>query len=167
MSKILYLLRHAQSAEKQQGQTDKERELTPVGVKETLQIGTHLYQKKIFLDAIYTSVAVRAIRTAQLISDTLKVDSEKIIREEELFQASVRTFFEFITTVEDVYSHVMCIGHNPVISYLSEYLCKAEIGDMPTAGLVTIKFSLETWAGIQEGNGQLVDFVTPASLSDD
>ena len=164
MTKILYLLRHAQSAEKQQGQADKDRELTPVGIKETLQIGTYLYQKKIMLDAIFYSVAVRAQTTAQLISDTLKINNEKIIPEDELFQASVRTFFEFIGQLDDTYNHVMCVGHNPVISYLAEYLCKEEIGDMPPAGLTIIRFNIHTWKDVKEGNGEMVTFVTPKEL---
>lgn len=166
MPKILYLLRHAQSAEKQQGQTDKDRELTTQGIKETLQIGTYLLHEKILLDVIYTSVAERAQTTSQLISDALKVDTDKIVLEEELFQASVRTFFEFITKIDNAYNHVMCVGHNPVISYLAEYLTKAEIGDMPPAGLAIVKFMINSWRDIQEGNGELVNFVTPASLSD-
>ncbi len=164
MPKLLYLLRHAQSADKQPGQTDKERELTPKGMQDSLKMGTYLLREKILLDVLYTSTANRAQATAQFISDTLKLDNEKIINDDELFQASVRTFMEFIMQVDEAYSHIMCVGHNPVISYLSEYLCGAEIGDMPTASLVVIKFTVNSWKDITQGSGNLQKFIKPDSI---
>ncbi len=165
MPKMLYLLRHAQSVEKQQGQADRDRELTAKGVKETFQIGAYLHREKIFPDIIYTSAAFRASTTAQLIADTIKLDLGKIIADEELFQASVRTFMEFIQQLDDAYSSVLCIGHNPAISYLAEYLSKAEIGEMPTAGLVILKFSISNWEDIEEGNGEFIQMITPDLLT--
>lgn len=166
MPKLLYLLRHSQSADKQPGQSDKERELTPTGMQNSLQIGSYLLKEKILLDVLYTSTANRAQATAQLISDALKIDAEKTIPEDELFQASVRTFLKFLTKIDDAYSHVMCVGHNPVISYLAEYLCAAEIGDMPTSGLAIIKFSVNSWKELTQGVGELQGFITPESLSE-
>ena len=116
-----------------------DRELTPVGTKQTFQLGAYLHREKIQPDVIYCSNAVRARTTAQLISDTIKLDVEKIIPDEELSQASVRTFFEFISQLDDAYTRVMCVGHNPEISYLAEYLTEAAIGVMQPAGMAAIK----------------------------
>ncbi|HEX5171121.1 MAG TPA: histidine phosphatase family protein [Cyclobacteriaceae bacterium] len=165
MTKLLYLLRHAQSAEKQQGQTDRERELTQQGVKESFQIGAFMHREKIFPDAIYCSVAERARMCAQLIADTIKLDLGKIIPDEELFQASVRTFMEFVQRLDDSYKSVMCIGHNPAISYLAEYLSKAEIGELPTGGLVILKFPIDNWEDVNEGTGEFIQLVTPTMLT--
>lgn len=157
-------MRHAQSAEKQPGQFDKDRELTPGGVKEALQIGAFITRKNILLDVIYSSNAMRAIMTSRLISDAIKFDEEKILGDDELYNASVRTFFEFISCLDDAYSNVMCIGHNPVISYLAEYLTKAEIGDMETAGLAIIRFNVNTWKEVSQGNGELIEYTNPRLL---
>ncbi|NJM26507.1 MAG: hypothetical protein HC859_14535, partial [Bacteroidia bacterium] len=94
MGKFLYLLRHSQSADKQPGQPDKERELTPAGIKEALLIGAFLNKENISVDVIFTSTASRARATAQLVTDIVKLDPEKMLADEELFNASVRTFFE-------------------------------------------------------------------------
>lgn len=165
MPKLLYLVRHAQSAEKQQGQADKDRELTPTGVKEALQVGTFLYQEKILLDVIYSSIALRAQTTAQLIADAMRLDHDKILYEEELFQASVRTFLEFIAGLDDSYSYVMCVGHNPTISYLAEYISKSEIGDVPPAGTAIIKFNVHSWKDVPQQVGQLMVYTTPTLLT--
>lgn len=167
MPKQLYLLRHAQSADKQAGQADKDRELTPVGTKETFQIGAFLHHDKIDLDVIYCSSALRARTTAQLISDTIKLDVEKVIADEELFQASARTFFEFVQRLDNAYSNVMCVGHNPAISYLAEYLTNAEIGDMLPAGMVSIRLKIDLWENLQKGEGEMMQYIYPEMLSPD
>jgi phosphohistidine phosphatase len=167
MSKLLYLLRHAQSVEKQAEQADRDRELTPIGTKETFQMGAFLHREKILPEVIYCSNAVRASTTAQLISDTIKLEVEKIIIEEELFQASARTLFEFIRRLDDSYSNVMCICHNPAISYLAEYLTNAEIGEMPTAGMVTIRLNVDSWEELEKGSGEMTQYVYPEMFNTD
>jgi len=164
MLRYLYLLRHAQSADKQMGQHDLTRELTPTGVKQALIIGTYLFKQNTSLNCILTSVAERAKATAGLVGDALKFDPDKIILQEELYDASTRTFFQFITQLEDHYQHLMCVAHNPAISYLAEYLTKAEVGDMAPAGLVIIKFNLKSWKDVSQGNGELIQYITPAML---
>ena len=160
-------MRHAQSADKQPGQADKERELTLKGMRDATQIGRHLYAQKIIPKIILSSTAVRAKTTAQLVYDALKVENEKIQLEDELYEASVRTFLELAKQLDDSTNSVMCVGHNPAISYLAEYLTKAEIGDMPPAGLAIIQFQTLNWKNIDEGTGMLTFFLTPENLNDD
>jgi len=164
MPRFLYLLRHAQSADKQMGQRDSDRELTPEGVKQSIIIGSFLFRQNIVPDIILSSTAERAKATAGLIADTVKVDLEKIQLHEDLYDASTRTFYQFLTQLEDQYQHIMCVAHNPAISYVAEYLTKSEIGDMPPAGIAIIKFNIQSWKDIGEGNGELMNYVNPALL---
>lgn len=166
MSHVLYLMRHAQSADKQPGQADKERELTPQGMRDTLKVGGQLYLQKIIPDLILSSTAIRAKHTAELVVDVCKLMSDKMQLDEELYTASVRTFLELVNQLDDSFRAVMCVGHNPVISYLAEYLTKAEIGDMPAAGLVMIQFREQHWKEIQQGSGEVIAFLTPENLED-
>ncbi|HEY9005563.1 SixA phosphatase family protein [Ohtaekwangia sp.] len=165
MPRYLYLLRHAQSAEKQINQNDIDRELTTVGVKEALMIGGYLHRQQIIFDAILTSTAERAKATAGLVADALKIHPDKVTLQEELYEASTRTFFQFVTQLEDHQQHVLCVAHNPVISYLAEYLTGAEVGDMATAGLSIIKFNIHSWKEVSQGNGELENYVTPEMLT--
>ena len=165
MPRYLYLLRHAQSAEKQIGQTDKDRELTPSGVKQSLRVAAFLLQQKTFPDAIVSSTANRTRATVSWICDALKFDSEKIFYHEELYEASTRTLFKFLSQLEDDLHHVLCVGHNPAISYLAEYLTKREIGEMVPAGMAIIQFNIERWQHISEGTGELIKYVEPEFIS--
>lgn len=164
MERFLYLMRHAQSADKQPGQTDKERELTVQGLRDSIKIGAWLYNEKINPDAIVSSTAVRAKSTAGLLVDTMKLMPEILRLNDELFDASVRTFLQEITQLEDTLNRVLCVGHNPAVSYLAEYLTKAEIGDLPPGGLVIIQFDILLWQKIGEGSGKFVKLITPETL---
>jgi phosphohistidine phosphatase len=165
MQRYLYLLRHAESKEKQVGQDDIERRLTPRGMREALLMGTHLFKEKTTLDSIISSPAERAKATAGLVVDGLKLDPNDIVYSDELYEASTRTFFNFISGLNDEHKRIMCIGHNPVISYVAEFLTKEEIGDMAPGSLVTIKFNLASWKEVGEGNGALENYIYPEMLN--
>lgn len=158
-------MRHAQSADKQPGQADKERELTLKGVRDARLIGGHLYARKIIPKIIFSSTAVRAKTTAQLVSEALHVETGKIQLDDGLYDASVRTFLELVKEIDDSANAVMCVGHNPAISYLAKYLTKAEIGEMPPAGLSIIQFQTMHWSDCSEGTGILTTFLTPENLN--
>jgi phosphohistidine phosphatase len=166
MSRYLYLLRHAESSEKLPGQPDKERELTSRGIREAILIGSYLYKENISFDTVLCSVAIRARTTAGLMADAMKFENDKIVEHEDLYEASTRTFFQFISQLNDDHQTVLCIGHNPAISYLAESLTKAEIGDMPPCGLAIIKFNVSSWKEVSQGNGNLQNYVHPGALGD-
>ena len=164
MPRYLYLLRHAESKERLPSQPDRERELTQRGVREALLIGSYLFREKTTFDSVLTSVAVRAKATANLLADAMKFEPEKITEEEALYDASTRTFFQFISSLDDRYESVLCIGHNPSISYLAESFTKSEIGDMPPAGMTKIKFTVSSWKEVGQGNGELQNYIFPEML---
>lgn len=164
MPRYLYLLRHAESTEKQLHENDKDRTLSSRGIKEALMIGTYLFKQNTPLNIIMSSTAARALTTANLVADALKIDSEKISLQEDLYDASTRTFLQFISQLEDDYQHVMCVAHNPAISYLAELFTKAEIGDMVPGGLSIISFDIKRWEEVSQGNGELIRYVFPDML---
>jgi phosphohistidine phosphatase len=161
MPRYLYLLRHAQSAEKQHGQTDRDRNLTHLGMKQALLVAQFLKEQKSLPEIIMSSVAERAKETTRLIAETLNYDPDRVLHQEELYDASTRTFLDFIRSLDNNLYHVMCVGHNPTISYLAEYLTKSEIGEMVPAGLSVLKFNLRTWEEVREGSAELILYRTP------
>ena len=166
MPRYLYLLRHAESSEKLPGQPDKERELTSRGIRETILVGSYLLKENASFDAVLCSVATRAIQTANFMADAMKFENEVIIEKEDLYEASTRTFFQFISQLNDDHQTVLCIAHNPAITYLAESLTKAEIGDMPPCGLAIIKFNVSSWKEVSQGNGELQNYVHPGMLAE-
>ncbi|MEQ9414485.1 MAG: histidine phosphatase family protein, partial [Cyclobacteriaceae bacterium] len=93
-------MRHAQSADKQHGQHDKERELTPPGMREAATIGHFLKKNNYDVDLIVSSAARRAESTATVIHGILNLQSEIAINDE-LYEASVRNLLQVITSLDD------------------------------------------------------------------
>lgn len=149
------------------GETDKERELSPQGMRESLLIGSYLHKEKITPDAIISSTARRAKATADSVADALRLDTDKVTVHDELFQASPRTFVDVINQLDDSINHVIFVAHNPTITYVAEYLTHAEIGDLVPAGLAIIRFSFNSWKEVNAGNGDLVNYIYPAMLIND
>ena len=165
MTKTLYLIRHGEAAPKEARQDDKSRELTQGGVKESLHIGAWLRGQNTQWDLLVSSSAQRAQQTAHMISEGMKLDHPRILLEDVLYECSVRQFLQYVNNIEDAYNSVMIVGHNPAISYLAEYLTKADIGDMSPGSVAMIKFNFTSWKHVSENTGILEKYVTPEGLS--
>lgn len=165
MPKHLYLFRHAEAVGKESRQEDKARELSQTGVKESLHMGAWFQEQRFQFDVIISSSATRTEQTAMLAVEAMKLENSKIILEDILYEASLRQFLDYLNNIEDAYRHVLCVGHNPVISYLAEYLTKAEMGEMAPGGVSIIKFDITSWKEVSENNGELVNYVTPEMIA--
>ncbi|MEO5599727.1 MAG: phosphohistidine phosphatase SixA [Cyclobacteriaceae bacterium] len=165
MAKHLYLFRHAEAAGKESRQEDRNRELSQAGVKDSLHMGAWFQDQNIKFDAIISSSAMRAEQTAMLAVEAMKLEKSKIILEDVLYEASLKVFLDYLNNIEDAYQHVLCVGHNPVISYLAEYLTKAEMGEMVAGSVAIIKFEFPTWKKVSENTGELVQYVTPEMVA--
>ena len=165
MPKTLYLQRHAKAAGKEARQEDKSRELMQSGLKDALHMGAWFAEQNIHFDLIVSSSAMRAEQTAMLVTEGMKIEHPKILLEDILYEASVRQFLDYINNIEDAYHHVLIVGHNPVISYLAEYLTKADVGDMATGSTVIITFDFSSWKNVSENTGVFVRYVEPDEVA--
>jgi len=157
----LYLLRHAKSDWSVSGQKDIDRELNAKGINDALRIGRRLYDMEVMPDLIICSVAQRTRQTAEYICEQLKFDQDAIVFNEDIYEASMRTLFNTITTLDDQHKSVMLIGHNPGFTYLAEYLTKEVIENVPTCGVVCIEFDIDSWKEVSGGLGVLKWFIHP------
>lgn len=162
MIKNLFLIRHAEAAESNANQRDKERDLTPKGYRDAPRVGRYLFEKQYHPDAILSSTAQRAVATTELLAEQLKFDVSKIIYLEELYQASVRSMFNLLA--EQKHDSIVIVGHNPVLSYLAEYLTGEEIGSMAPCGVAHIQFESDTWSAISKDNASLVSYLMPENM---
>lgn len=164
MPKHLYLLRHAEAGAKESRQEDKSRTLTQAGTKDSVHIGNWFREQNIDFDLMVCSSAIRAAETAGLVAEGMKREKPGILSEDSLYEASVRQLLDYVNNIEDGYGQVLVVGHNPSISYLAEYLTKADVGDMAPGSVVVIRFESGSWKLVSENTGQLLHYVTPSSL---
>jgi phosphohistidine phosphatase len=156
MSKKLFLVRHGEAQQSERGLQDFDRSLTDEGIKNASLIGRDFFRNAVVLHRMMVSPALRARETATIIADMMKFSHNRIRFPEILYNASVRELLATVNNQENDISSVMLIAHNPSLTYMAEYLCKQDIGNIPPAGLVEIEFSLEQWGMISEGTGLLI-----------
>ncbi len=159
-------MRHAKSDWSISGQKDFDRSLNQRGLMDAPKMGARLKGMGILPDLIISSPALRAKMTAEYVAEQLHYDLDKIDWNEEIYEAPVRTLLQIINQVSPAISSFIIFGHNPSITYLAEYLSKAEIGNIPTAGVVCIEFEVPEWDMVSEGTGQLKWFIYPKEATD-
>ena len=161
--KQLILVRHAETLEKQIGQQDKDRELTANGIVQATQAGLLLKENKVTVDAIFSSSAIRTNMTTAIIAESLASVGNNIFYHDELYDATTRTFLEFINNIGDNYRSVMCVGHNPAVTYLAEYLTKADVGEMMPGSMVIMTIEADEWAAVGEGTAKFIKHIYTVS----
>ena len=114
--KTLLLVRHAKSSWDLATLNDFDRSLNERGKKDAPVMAQRLLDRKIDINIFVSSPAKRAKKTAELFCSIYKKDKEQIIFVPALYHASLNTFFEVVTQLNDDYNCVAIFSHNPVIT---------------------------------------------------
>ncbi len=161
--KTLYLIRHAKAELTSNNSKDFYRALATSGMIDAARMARNLANSGAKPDLIIASPAERTTRTAEIFADQLKYNSEKVIYDEVLYDGRLQEYLKVINEIAPNFNDVILVGHNPNISYIAEYLTGDEIGDVPTSGIVTIKFN-SNWAEISKKSGELVSYESPNQI---
>jgi phosphohistidine phosphatase len=159
--KTLHLIRHAKAEQSDISIKDFYRALTSKGMMDAARMARSMADGGAKPDAIISSPAERTTRTAEIFADQLKFDSEKVEYHDDLFNGRLQEYLAIINEIDNSKNEAILVGHNPNISYIAEYLTGADIGDVPTSGIVTIQFEGKTWAEISKKSGKLIAYVSP------
>ncbi|NOT76491.1 MAG: hypothetical protein HOP08_16305 [Cyclobacteriaceae bacterium] len=156
MSKIIFVLRHAQSAGKQSGQRDYDRLLTAEGEAEAKKSGKYFSEKGYSVDLILCSSAARTRKTIELVNESLQFPADKIQYKEDLYDALLVHLLDTIHTLPDAINNVMLVGHNPGISLLAGDLCGSFM-DLSTSQLIGIEFKSNSWEDLNGPGKQILN----------
>lgn len=155
ITKNLLLIRHA-DAKHDIKRSDFERKLSSLGEHEaTIMSQRLLNYGKITPELILCSPARRTIQTGKIFSENDALLFSKIQPENMIYEASAGTLLSLINHVDNKYNNVALIGHNPGLSEIIDYLSDSFIGDIPTSGIVHLKFDVADWASIEAGSGHV------------
>lgn len=161
MGKTLFIVRHAIAKPTEAGGKDIDRELAAEGLQQSSRLGAYIYKKNTDISSIICSNAIRAIQTAEQISDQISYDIAKISIDPELYEASVRIIYNKIGEFNNDWNEVMLIGHNPVLSYFVEYMTGHHFDGMETGGIVKIYCGVDDWALVSNENSSFEYYVSP------
>lgn len=157
----LILVRHAKSSWKHENLPDFERPLNKRGKRDAPLMASILGKESGKPDLIMSSPATRAISTAKIIARVIDYPFDKIKKEIKIYHAEEIELFKIIRKLSDKYQKVLLIGHNPGLTDLYNMLCNSPIENIPTCGIVNLKFPLTKWEDLIRKSGSLSYFEYP------
>jgi len=156
--KKLILIRHAKS---DMGPPDLERCLNEQGLADAPVMGTRLARNGIRPGQLVASSALRAQETARLMAAELDYPVEDIVVEPRLYNAQVDAWLEIIRELNDRWSSVMCVGHNPGVSDLAAGVYGMPVMDVPTCSVMTLDFAATYWSEVPSSFPAATDYDYP------
>jgi phosphohistidine phosphatase len=150
--KTLFLMRHAKSSWNDSTLDDHERPLNQRGKDNAPIMAKRLHKLGIKPDALFTSTAMRAAATAQVFAKHLDFPQPKISFDPNLYLATAGMLQDYVSKIENSLNSVLIFGHNPGLTLLVAQVWGLPINNIPTCGIVSLKFGSSTW---EEASSQL------------
>lgn len=159
--KTLFILRHAKSSWDNPELSDHDRPLNNRGKKNAPEMGKRLRKKEILPDLLLSSTAVRAFSTAKKVANEVGYPKSKIIETRELYHAEIEDLMDIVRMQNDSVKSLMIVGHNPGLTDFANYVADAGINNIPTAGIVAVRFPIELWYQVKPQSGIVLFFDYP------
>lgn len=158
--KNLILIRHAKSDWGDPNLRDMDRPLNQRGLRNAPKMGLRLAQTPLALDAFFCSPAKRAIDTATLITKAL-AHSPSVTINPALYDASSASLLRTLQQTDNRHVNIAILGHNPGLTEFANALTGEQLSNIPTCGMVHIRFNSHDWASITPGCGRMEMFDYP------
>ncbi len=159
--KTLLIVRHAKSSWDLSGQSDEERPLNERGKKEAADMAKRLREKDIKVDALVSSTAKRAKKTAKYFAEVYGFDKKDIHITEALYEAPVAAFYSIVESLKDDFKAVALFSHNPGITQFANSLTDVKIDDMPTCSIFAVSIDIKKWSDFEKATKQFLFFDYP------
>jgi len=164
--KTLYLVRHAKSSWGEQGLADRQRPLNKRGGSDCQEMGSRLYRRGWIPDLIVSSPALRAVTTARCIARQLQYPEADIVEEEAMYCSGTDALNTVLQRLDERFSAVTLVGHNPDMTGLVNLLCGPAIDDMPTCAIAVVRLNIEYWLEAGTSDGELAAYDFPKNTAD-
>lgn len=159
--KSLLLIRHAKSSWDNPMQNDFDRPLNARGLKDAPMMAQRLKERKIKIDAFFSSPAVRAKQTCSLFMQTFKVGEDAMHLQSQLYLAAPDVFMQTITSIAASISSAAIFSHNNGITEFANILTSTSIDNMPTCSVFAVKADIENWKDFAKGKKEFWFFDYP------
>ena len=164
--KTLLLVRHAKSASHFSNSSDFARTLNDRGVRDAIEMGKRLYEKKIPIDLFVSSPAERAKTTAELFIRQYNRDFKEILYIDELYHSIPETFESVVAALDNSKDHVAVFSHNPGITDYVNSLCDQKVNNMPTGAVFSVSADTGSWTEFAAAKKKFLMFDFPKSTEE-
>lgn len=155
--KRIILMRHGKSSWDYEV-SDKDRPLKERGINDAHLVSQEFNKKDVQIDYAFSSPANRALHTSMIFLRNIGFSFSRFQVTEALYDFSGGSVQNFIENLDNQYETVCIFGHNYAFTSLANAWGDQYIDNVPTAGLVQIKFDVNNWAEISKGTTEQISF---------
>jgi len=159
--KVLTLVRHAKSSWKDRELADFDRPLNARGKSDAPLMGRRLAARGRRPDLVLSSPAKRALATLKKIAREVGFSERDIVTDSRAYAADACELLFLVREIDDVHHDVLLCGHNPGLTDFSNLITNRIIDNIPTCGVVSIRFPVDSWREVMPGTGELLYFDYP------
>lgn len=162
--KLLYIVRHAKSDWGNADLPDIDRPLNERGYRDAHAMGEWLDKNGHTPELMISSPAVRALSTALIFARKLQYPADLIEIKSRIYESAPSTISDIVSNLPQKLKKVMLFGHNPTLTAVAGELSGIPFDNIPTCGIVCVKFDAPTWANAVEVSGGLHFFQYPKNF---
>jgi phosphohistidine phosphatase len=148
--KTVILVRHGKSSW-EYNVSDRDRPLMERGIRDVTKVAGKFLSNSVHIDAAFSSPANRALHTAMIFLRTINFPFVHFELSNELYDFSGEAVFQFIKGLDNDKDTVIIFGHNEAFTHIANSLGNMYIDNVPTSGLVQLKFDTNDWGTIAKG----------------
>lgn len=154
--KNLILIRHAKSSWDNPDWSDFDRPLNKRGLRDAPFMANLLSKKGISPDLIISSTAKRASETAQFFCEAFNYNFDNLQKDLGIYERGSKYIINLLSKLDNKINTVFIIGHNPDITSMATYFSGEFFDNVPTCGIIGVKFNFDAWENITTKNGELM-----------
>lgn len=157
--KRLILVRHAKSDWPEETD-DFNRPLADRGLEDAVKMSKFLKDKKIEIEKLVSSPALRAHNTCKIFNQTFQIECAT---NEKLYHPSEKNFLSVIFDLEDTVNSVALFSHNNGISNFANSMSE-DVFMFPTCGVAGFDINCDSWSDFENADKKLVFFYEPKKI---
>ena len=131
--------------------SDKDRPLMEKGIDDAYRVAKEYREKNHEIDFAFSSPANRALHTCMIFLRNQQFGLDKLRVTEALYDFSGSSVERFVGQLDNAWDTVAIFGHNYAFTSLANAWGDQYIENVPTAGLVHLRFNVEDWSKISKG----------------
>ena len=164
--KTVFFIRHAKSSWEFLRLDDFDRPLNSRGKNDAPimsdKLSDFLSNQNLVIDFVLSSPAKRARETAHFFIERLKIEETKTRWENKLYESSSMQILLLLSSLVDHMSTIILFGHNDEFTVAVNQLSnRAFTENIPTCGIVGLRFEIDSWKEIKEGTADLIYYDYP------
>lgn len=160
--KKLFILRHAEAGPA--SKSDFERALTERGISQAKDLGEMMNEKGYAPALVLCSSALRTRLTLEGVMESVRIP--KVEHTRDIYHAEALDLMDMLRAIDEKYSSVLLVGHNPAIHQLAAALAgdnnpaiaEQVVSGYPPATLTVLNVATP-WAELKAAQNDLVDLI--------